>query len=747
MRWLATAALLVTVLAYGCWQVAGAGYTSSVSVPATVAASPTFPGVPALISGAGPAFYHRMDETQTPAAGSAAADAVNASAGVYETATNNATPWWRLDDPAGATVFRDSSGAGNTAFINGTAAGGYPGPTGGAVQPGNGGSLSALLSPFRSDRAFTVTAWFNPGGLVPTSSSTRVGVVHMTGNSSGTPSGTGTYPRSDLMIFGDYPAHCPNTAASCWGAAMAGDPQTSTVAFDYALGSTPVLANTWVQLTAVFDTTTLYLYVNGVLEGSVAHTIFHPSTNAGIGLGRYRDAAWKGLGDGSTQIGEVRAWRRALSGAELAQLPVRPTARWPFTEATGSNPTYTSVAASTGTPGVVAGSASVALSGGASLAAGRDGNALTMSAAGYVQGPAAQLATTGSFTVSAWVRLTDSSTTRTFVAENTAAATAVSLGYDQPAGQWVMRVLTSGGTTVPVYGDVTGPVVNQWVHLVGIHDDFNNVLRLYVNGVPQSSVAFAFIPAIATTALQIGRRLSAGSTVEAWLGQIDDVRVYNGYPLATAATTSATISTFVGLMYPAIAAEQAGGLLGTKTGHAGSTSVAFGGTVNASNAKYAATAATAAFTVECLIRVGVDDVGVIAGFAGTATRLGSGFSDRLLYVDPAGKVEFGVVKSGAAVTVSSSATVDDALWHHVMGSVGAAGLKLYVDGVLTTNTSVVAATAATGYWRLGGAPLQPVDNWPAAPGNPYLTGTVDEFAVYPRQLTDQENLWRVHGNY
>ncbi|GAA4586492.1 hypothetical protein BJY16_007931 [Actinoplanes octamycinicus] len=745
---MAAAALLATVLAYGCWQAAGAGYTANVGVPGTVAASPAFPGVPALISGAGPAFYHRMDEPQAATAGSAAADATGTSPGVYETATTNATPWWRFDDPVGSTVFRDSSGAGNTAFINGTGVtAGIPGPTGGAVQPNSGSSLSALLSPFRSDRAFTVSVWFNPGGMAPTSASTRVGVLHMTGNSSGTPSGTGTYPRSDLMIFGDYAGHCPNTAATCWGAAMAGDPQTSAVAFDYALGSTPVQANTWVQLTAVFDTTTLYLWVNGVQEGQVPHTIFHPSTNAGIGLGRYRDAAWKGMSDGTAQIGEVRAWRRVLSATELAQLQVRPTARWPFTEATGTNPTYTSTSASTGAPGTPARSAGVALNPAAGLAAGRDGNALTLSSAGYVQGPAAQLNTTSSFVVSAWLKLSDGSVTRTAVSENTAGANAVSLGYDQPAGQWVMRVLTSGGTTVPVYGDVTAPVINQWVHLVGVHDDYNNTLRLYVDGVAQSSVAFSSIPAVAVTALQIGRRLSGGSTVEPWLGQIDDVRVYNGYPLATAATTGTTVSTFVGLMYPAISAEQAGGLLGTKTGHAGSTSVAFGGTVNASNAKYAGAAATAAFTVECMIRVGVDDVGVIAGFASTATRLGSGFSDRLLYVDPTGRVQFGVLQGGAAVTVAGAAAVDDANWHHVMGSVGAAGLKLYVDGVLTVTTSVLAATAATGYWRVGGAPMRPADTWPSPPENPYLTGTVDEFAVYPRQLSDQENRWRVYGNY
>src|SRR4051794_30654036 len=60
-----------------------ATFTSPVNVPATVAASAVFPGQPQLIGAKGPVFYHRMEESQTASAGSAAGDAVASSAGVY----------------------------------------------------------------------------------------------------------------------------------------------------------------------------------------------------------------------------------------------------------------------------------------------------------------------------------------------------------------------------------------------------------------------------------------------------------------------------------------------------------------------------------------------------------------------------------------------------------------------------------------------------------------------------------------
>ncbi|MBU2666333.1 LamG domain-containing protein [Actinoplanes bogorensis] len=738
-----------------------ATFTSQVNTPATIAASASFPGQPKLISDKGPVFYHRMEEAPAATTGSVAADTMSSSAGVYGPVTNSSSLWWRFDETATTAPFSDVSGSADTASINGTATAGGAGPMGGSVQLGSGSSLSSALSPFRAGYSFTMSVWVNIGSVVP-SGSTRFGVLSMTGNSAGTPNGSGTYARSDAMIIADAPANCPVTSSPCWAFGMAGNPQNAAVAFDYTRSTTAVVANTWVNLTAVYDTSTslMSLYVNGVLEGTPkAHTVpTGAATNSGLDVGRFRDTTWQGTTGGTTLIGETRTWRRAVTAADITQLVVRPNVRYGFTEAAGTSTTYTSAANSTGAPGAVSRSSALTTQSGASLVAGREGSAFWAGTnLGYIMGPNTQLNTASSFTVSAWVKLTDTTVDKTFFSANYGAGTVVSLGYVQSTNRWTMGVL-SGLTTYPINSDVTTPVVtNQWVHLVGVHDDFNNLLRLYVDGVPQATVPFALTPATANGPTVVGAKQQLGIVTDTWSGYVDDLRLYSGYPLNSAATTTTTMQSFVNQLNPALSAETPGGLLGTKSGHAGSTAVAFGGTGNGYNGKYAVAAATTVFSVECLVRVAAGQSGIIAGLTSSATSLGNTTGDRYLYVDSAGKVRFGVLVAGSPVTVVSAASVDDGAWHHITASVGpilnagttlaTGGLKLSLDGTMVSNSAVTAAVASTGYWRWGGAPMLPAANWPSSPNNLYLTGTLDEFAVYDKQLSDQDDLARIYGNY
>ena len=737
-----------------------ATFTSQVNASPTIAASAIFPGQPKLISDKGPVFYHRMEDTQASTAGSAAADTMTSSAGVYGPLTNAPSLWWRFDETGTAAPFSDVSGSADTASINGTATAGVAGPMGSAVTLGNGASLSSALSPFRADRSFTMSVWVNIGSVVP-SGSTRFGVLSLTGNSANTPNGAGPYARSDAMIIAESPANCPVTTSPCWAFGMAQNPQNAAVAVDYARSTTAVAASTWVNLTTVYDTSnsTMSLYVNGVLDGTKSHTVATGvATNTGLDAGRFRDTTWLGTTGGTAQIGETRTWRRAVPATDITQLVVRPNVRYAFTEGAGTSTTYTTTANSTGAPGAVSRSSALATSSGATLAAGREGNAFSAGPSlGYLMGPNSQLTTTSSFTVSAWVKVTDTSVDKTFYSANYGAGTVVSVGIAGGANpKWTMGVL-SGLTTYPITGDVTPVVANQWVHLVAVHDDFNNFLRLYVDGVPQTPVAFNLTPANANGPNVIGAKQQLGIITDTWSGFVDDLRLYSGYPLNTNATTAATVQAFVNQQNPALSAETPGGLQGTtKTGHAGSTAVAFGGTGNGYNNKYAAANATTAFTVECLIRVAAGQSGVIAGFTNTATGLGSTAGDRMLYVDSAGKVRFGVLNAGAPVTLVSAANVDDGAWHHITASIGpitgtgaiaAGGFRLSLDGTVVSSSSFTAATATTGVWRWGGAPFLSTVTWPAAPNNPYLTGTLDELAVYDKQLTDQDDLWRVYGNY
>jgi PKD repeat protein len=60
-------------------------------------------------------------------------------------------------------------------------------------------------------------------------------------------------------------------------------------------------------------------------------------------------------------------------------------------------------------------------------------------------------------------------------------------------------------------------------------------------------------------------------------------------------------------------------------------------------------------------------------------------------------------------------------------------MTLYIDGALTgTNTGTTTGQAYTGYWRVGGDNLT---GWPSVPRSNYLSGSIDDVAVYPSALT------------
>jgi hypothetical protein len=108
----------------------------------------------------------------------------------------------------------------------------------------------------------------------------------------------------------------------------------------------------------------------------------------------------------------------------------------------------------------------------------------------------------------------------------------------------------------------------------------------------------------------------------------------------------------------------------------------------------------------------------------------------VIYLQNDGQLTFGVAPGSVKTTLESPLAYDDGAWHHVAASLGAAGMKLYVDGVLVGNTTgTTTALTATGYWRWGGVALS---GWANRPATDYLIGTVDEVAVYPSQLTDNK---------
>lgn len=131
------------------------------------------------------------------------------------------------------------------------------------------------------------------------------------------------------------------------------------------------------------------------------------------------------------------------------------------------------------------------------------------------------------------------------------------------------------------------------------------------------------------------------------------------------------------------------------------------------------------------------DSGRIVGF-GTGTTVNESTSDRLLYIDKAGRVIFGVHQS-AVRTVGSRRDINyaDNRWHHVVATVSSGGTHLYVDGELHSRITATRGRNITGHWKFGCGNL---NGWKHGDGEvfngaPYYKGHLQYGAVYDTALT------------
>lgn len=167
---------------------------------------------------------------------------------------------------------------------------------------------------------------------------------------------------------------------------------------------------------------------------------------------------------------------------------------------------------------------------------------------------------------------------------------------------------------------------------------------------------------------------------------------------------------------------------------AGSAASVFSGAGTASGASPSAEAGPNTFTAEAWFKTTTGSGGKIIGFGNSPTGTSSSY-DRHVYMDNSGRIWFGV-HPGAVRTVSSSASFNDGQWHQVAASLGANGMRLYVDGKLVgSRTDVTSGQAYPGYWRVGG---DNINGWTNRPSSNNLSGTIGQVAVYPRVLVRSE---------
>ena len=140
---------------------------------------------------------------------------------------------------------------------------------------------------------------------------------------------------------------------------------------------------------------------------------------------------------------------------------------------------------------------------------------------------------------------------------------------------------------------------------------------------------------------------------------------------------------------------------------------------------------TGSYSLELWFKTTTTSGGRLLGFGLSATGPSLAV-DRQLYLTNAGRVVYGI-NPVLVKTVTSPATYNDGVWHHVLATQSASGMRLYVDGALVGSDPATTTLATySGFLRAG------YDNllgWPSAPSSYFLAGSVDEVAWYDKTLT------------
>jgi hypothetical protein len=325
--------------------------------------------------------------------------------------------------------------------------------------------------------------------------------------------------------------------------------------------------------------------------------------------------------------------------------------------------------------------------------------------------------TTKPFTVSAWVRLTDSSATRTVVSQFGTAGNRFALRHEPATGWQFAMTSADGGGGTAVYAAAT---LHTWTHLVGVWDGTSMHLQVNKGARVTAGMTGSWD---ATGLLSVGARETTAGHVDHWMGQIDRVRVY---PFALSQANADWL-----VDNPNSVAPFGFGAPGVLPG---STAVAFGGGTNAYNNTYWAGPQTFSYTF--WLRSTTTRGGYLVGFGSHATGASSMY-DRIVHLTPDGRVSFGVYDDTAVQTIETADAYHDGQWHHVAATFTSGSMRLYVDGELRAErTDVLNAQTFDGYFRLG---YDKLEGWTSAPAAdwPYVGG-LDEFAVFGSVLSAQD---------
>ncbi|MFE1443606.1 LamG-like jellyroll fold domain-containing protein [Streptomyces sp. NPDC058739] len=137
--------------------------------------------------------------------------------------------------------------------------------------------------------------------------------------------------------------------------------------------------------------------------------------------------------------------------------------------------------------------------------------------------------TTGSFSISAWARLSRTDLMSTVANQNGVNVAGFALYYSPSVGKWVFNRYdqdASSGATIVRATSTTSPVEGAWTHLLAVYDQELEHLRLYINGQREAIVPYA-VPWAANGPFEIGRTKGTAGPAAYFNGDLDQIEAYN----------------------------------------------------------------------------------------------------------------------------------------------------------------------------------------------------------------------------
>jgi Concanavalin A-like lectin/glucanases superfamily len=554
-----------------------------------------------------------------------------------------------------------------------------------------------------------------------------------------------------------------SASANAWAFVSPSDNTTAPAAFPSAHAASPPTLNAWTNLVGVFDAGTgkMSLYVNGALAGTAINT--SPWNGKGplaIGAVKLTDGSSNNYFTGS--VSDVQTYSRALTASEVtvveggAPATGNLTGQWSLSDGTGSvaaDPTgnHPATLSSTGT------------------AWSNDphrGNVLTLDGTnGYAATATSVLNTAGSYSVSAWVKLTNTATYYTALSQGGANVAGFYLQYSAGTNSWafVAPGTDTGGATQASAHASSAPALNTWTHLVGVFDSPTRLMSLYVNGtLAGTATNTSPNPWNATGPLTIGAvKLAGGASNNYFGGSISDVQTYSRALTASEVTqmyTTATITITPPAPGPhtlSVYAKDAAGDVSAFASYdfvaatdpatncltlaACFDNTAISSDTNTSLGAYAATTApvlntAGSYSVSAWAKI--NNIGDYATVLSQGGVKAGGFY--LQYSVSANAWAFVAPSSDATgvTQFSAHATTTPALdaWTHLVGVLNASThtMNLYVNGALAGTAADTSSWNAAGPLAIGGTKLT------NGVTNNYFPGSISDVQTYARALTQAD---------